>query len=93
MKTLITHGEKYIPLKPQNKLQQKKIKINDIQLSKGLAKGMIKPYYFIDRKLTTAFNIFIHSHHINHIKSKINNERKYWEFEKVYVIKIVKKSN
>ena len=62
--------------KASKQIATEKININDKQLSKGLAKRMFKPYYFLDRILTTAFNIFVDSHHINHIKSKINNERK-----------------
>ena len=53
------------------KLARNKINLDDKQLNKELAKKMINPYYFSDRKLIVAYKINLDSHHINHLNSKL----------------------
>ena len=53
------------------KLARNKINLDDKQLNKELAKKMINPYYFSDRRLVVAYKINLDSHHINHLNSKI----------------------
>ena len=53
------------------KLARNKIYLDDKQLNKELAKKMINPYYFSDRRLVVAYKINLDSHHINHLNSKI----------------------
>ena len=53
------------------KLARNKINLDDKQLNKELAKKMINPYYFSDRKLQVAYKINLDSHHINHLNSKV----------------------
>ena len=53
------------------KLARDKINLDDKQLNKELAKKMINPYYFSDRRLVVAYKINLDSHHINHLNSKI----------------------
>ena len=53
------------------KLARNNIKLDDEQLNKELAKKMINPYYFSDRKLKVAYKINLDSHHNNHLNSKL----------------------
>ena len=53
------------------KLARNKIYLDDRQLNKELAKKMINPYFFSDRRLIVAYKINLDSHHINHLNSKI----------------------
>ena len=53
------------------KLARNNIKLDDEQLNKELAKKMINPYYFSDRKLKVAYKLNLDSHHINHLNSKL----------------------
>ena len=53
------------------KLARNKIKLDDKQINKEVAKKMINPYYFSDRNLQVAYKINLDSHHINHLNSKL----------------------
>ena len=53
------------------KLSRDKINLDDKQLNKELAKNMLNPYYFSDRKLQVAYKINLDSHNINHAISKL----------------------
>ena len=53
------------------KSARNKINLDNNQLNKELAKKMINPYYFSDRRLLVAYKINLDSHHINHLNSKI----------------------
>ena len=57
--------------KPIKQLARNNIKLDDKQLNKELAKKMINPFYFSDRKLQVTYKININSHHINHLNSKL----------------------
>ena len=69
------------------------IRLDDKQLNKELAKKMLNPYYFTDRKLKVGFKIDLDSHHINHANSKLTITPIYPEFgfEVRYINKIIKK--
>ena len=68
------------------------IKLDDQQLNKELAKKMINPCYFTDRKLQVGFKINLNSHHINHLISKLTISPNHPEFgiEVRYINKIMK---
>ena len=53
---------------------------------------MINPYYFTDRNLRVGFKIYLGSHHINHLNSKLTITPNYPEFgiEVRYINKIMK---
>ena len=57
--------------KPLKQLARNKIKLDDKQLNKELAKKMIIPYYFTDRNLEVGFNINLDSHNLHHTNSKL----------------------
>ena len=48
-----------------------KIKLNNRELNKLLAKKMLNPYYFKNKNLYNILKINLDSHHINHLNSKI----------------------
>ena len=54
-------------------LARNNIRLDDKHLNKELARKMINPYYFSDKKLKVAYKINLDSHHINHLNSKITN--------------------
>ena len=62
--------KKYNPLKLSD-LARDKIKLNDRELNKELAKKMLNPYYFKNKNLYNILKINLDSHHINHLNSKI----------------------
>ena len=64
--------EVYNP-KPLKQIFKDKIKLDDKQLNKELAKKMINPYYFTDRVLQIRFNFTLESHQ----KSNANSKKKY----------------
>ena len=45
--------------------------LDDKQLNKELAKKMINPYFFTDRKLKVGFKINLDSHNLHHTNSKL----------------------
>ena len=57
--------------KSLKELSRDKIKLNDRELNKALAKKMINPYYFKDKNFYNFLKINLDSHHINHLNSKI----------------------
>ena len=78
--------------KSLKQLARNNIKLDDNQLNKELAKKMINPYYFTDRKLQVGFKINLDSHHINHLNSKLTITPNFKEFgiEVRYINKIMK---
>ena len=74
-------------------LARDNIKLDDKELNNELAKRMINPYYFTDRKLKVGFNITLESHHINHAISKLTITPIYPEFgiEVRYINKTIQK--
>ena len=50
--------------KSLKQLAKEKIKLDDKQLNKKLAKKMITPYHFTDRNLNVGFKINLDSHHV-----------------------------
>ena len=78
--------------KPLRQLARDNIRLDDKQLNKELARKMINPYYFTDRKLIAGFKISLDSHHINHANSKLTILPIYPEFgiEVRYINKIMK---
>ena len=78
--------------KPLTQLTRDKIKKDDKQLNKGLAKKMINLYYYICRNLKVRFKITLESHHINHAISNLNITSNYPEFgiEVCYKNEIIK---
>ena len=69
-----------------------KFKLDDKQLNKELAKKMINHYYFTDRNLKVGLKIILHSHHVNHVNSKLTIIPIYHEIgiETRYIDKIKK---
>ena len=67
--------------KPLREIARENIKTDDKKLNKELATQINNPYYFTDRILKKAFNIHLHSHHINHINSKLTMKPKYSEID------------
>ena len=84
--------KKIYNLKPLIQIARDKIKLDDKQLNKELAKKMPNSYYFTDRNLKVGFKINLDRHHINHANSKRTNIPKYPEFgiEVHYINKIIK---
>ena len=78
--------------KTLKQIAKEKIKLDDEQLNKELAKKMINPYYFTNRALRVGFNITPESHHVNHANSKLTIKTFYSEFgvEVRYYKKIMK---
>ena len=66
--------------KPLKKIARDNIKLDDKQLNKELAKKMLNPYYFTDRKLKGGIKINLDSHHIDHANSKLTITPNYPEF-------------
>ena len=58
--------------KPLKQLARDSFKLDDKQLNKELAKKVINPYWFNDRKLKIGFNITLESHHFNHANCKLS---------------------
>ena len=79
--------------KSLKQLARDKIRLDDKQLNKELAKKMLDPYYFTDRNLKVGFKIDLDSHHINHANSKLTIVPHFPEFgnEVRYTNKILKK--
>ena len=78
--------------KSLQQLARNKIKLDDKQLNKELARKMIHPYYFTDRNLKVGFKINLDSHHFNPLTSKLTISPNYPEFgiEVRYINKIMK---
>ena len=57
--------------KSLKELARDKIKLNDRELNKEIAKKMLNPYYFKDKDFYNFLKINLDSHHINHLNSKI----------------------
>ena len=78
--------------KSLKQLARNKIKLDDKQLNKELARKKINPYYFTDRNLQVGFKINLDSHNINHDNSKLTIIPNYPEFgiEVRYINKIMK---
>ena len=78
--------------KSLKQIARDKIKLDDKQLNKDLARNMDNPYYFTDRNLKLGFEINLDSHHINHANTKITIVPKNAEFriEVRYINKIMK---
>ena len=78
--------------KPLTQTARDNIRLDDKQLKKELAKKMLNPYYFTDRKLIVRFKINLDSHHINHANSKLTVLPNFIEFgiETMYINKIMK---
>ena len=72
--------KKYYNPKSLTQLSKEKIKLDDKQLNKELAKKTSEPYYFTDRNLKVGFEINLDSHHNNHASSKLTITPKYPEF-------------
>ena len=53
-------------------IAREKIKMNDKELDKELAKMMDNPYYFIDENLKIVFKINLESHNTSHPNSLLN---------------------
>ena len=73
-------------------LARYKIRLDDRQLNKELARKMLNPYYFTNRALQVAFKINLDSHHINNATSKLTITPNFPEFviELRYINKIMK---
>ena len=52
-------------------LSRERNKIDNEKLNQNIAKKLDNQYYFTDRKLNTAFNNNLVSHHIFFLKSKL----------------------
>ena len=78
--------------KSSRQLAKEKIRLDDKQLNRELAKKVISPYYFTDRNLNVGFKINLDSHYINHANSKLTITPNYPEFGiKVrYINKIIR---
>ena len=66
--------------KPLKQLARDNIRLDDKQLNKELAKKMLNPYYFTDRKMKVGFKIILDRHHIDHANSKVTTTPNYHEF-------------
>ena len=62
--------KKYNPSKLSD-LARDKIKLNDRELNKEIARKMLNPYYFKNKNLYNFLKINLDSHHVNHLNSKI----------------------
>ena len=84
--------KKIYNLKSLKQLARNKIKLDDKQFKKELAKKMIKPYYYTDRNLKVGFKPNLDSHHTNRANSKLTIKTNYPEFgiEVRYINKIIK---
>ena len=75
-------------------LARNKIKLDDKQLNKELARRMINPHYFSDRNLRVGIKINLDSHNLHHTNSKLTmkSESNHPEFgiENRYFNKIMK---
>ena len=78
--------------KSLKQLARNKIKLDDKQLNKELARKMINPYYFIDENLREGFKINLDSHNLHHSNSKLTIKPNHPEFgiENRYINKIMK---
>ena len=78
--------------KSLKQLARENIKLDDKLLKKELAKKMIDPFCFTDRKIKVGFKINLDSHQINHANSKLTITPNYPEFgiEFRYINKIMK---
>ena len=56
------------------------MKLDDKQLDEELARKMINPYYFTDKKLQVGYIFTLESHHINQANSKLIIKLNYPEF-------------
>ena len=68
---------------------RKKIRINDKELTKELARKMINPQYFINENLHVVFKINLESHSVSHAKSVLTITLFYPDFgiETIYTKK------
>ena len=62
--------KRYNP-KSLKQLARNNIRLDDKQLKKELAKKMINPYYFLDKKLKVGFKINLDSQNLHHTNSKL----------------------
>ena len=78
--------------KSLKQVARKKIRLDDKQLNKELAKKMPNPYFFTDRNLKVGFKINLDSHHINHLNFKLTISPNHPEFgiEVRYINQIMK---
>ena len=78
--------------KSLKQIARNNIKLDDKQLNIELAKKMINPYYFADRKLKVGFKINLDSHNLHHTNSKLTITPNFPEFgiELRYINKIMK---
>ena len=53
------------------KIARNNFELDDEKTNTDLAKKMIKPYYFTDRKMKVQFKITLESRQKNHAKSKL----------------------
>ena len=74
------------------KLARDKIKLNDRELNKEIAKRMLNPYYFKDKVFYNFLKINLDSHHINHLNSKItiSDITEYNSIDKYLINRLVK---
>ena len=79
--------------KTLQQLARQKIKMNDKELDKEIAKRMVNPYYFIDENLKIGFRNNLESHNINHANSLLNIEPNFPDIgiETRYINKILQK--
>ena len=85
--------EKIYNTKTLKQVGRDKVKIDDKELNKELAKKMLNPYYLTDRNLKVGIKINLESHHINHAISKLTVSPNLPEsgIEVRYIKKITKK--
>ena len=78
--------------KPLRQLARDKIKLDDTQLKKYLARKTINPYYFSARALNFGFKIALDTYHISHSNSKLAVQPNFTEFgnEFGYIKKILR---
>ena len=78
--------------KSLKQIARDKIRLDDKQVNKELAKKMFNPFYFADRNLRVGFKSDLDSHHINHSNYKLTITPNYSEFgiEVRYINKIMK---
>ena len=81
--------------KPLRETARDIIKLDDKQVSKGLAEKMINPYNFTDRALQIGSIILLHSHRINYAYPNLNINPSFIEIgiETRYVKKTLKENN
>ena len=92
-KNLLKTIQKIYNPKPLTQIARDKIKLDDEQFEKKLAKKMNNPHFFTDRNLKVWFKINLVTHHINHANSKLTFTPNKTEFgiEVRYINKITKK--